>query len=84
MAFLEKIFKEIVNRQTDVLRRGTCGVELFLFNATPPVDFLTPLIPSSKPIPTRWTECNPIQTKFTLTLTPQCPHPKGGQTDDVQ
>ena len=66
---------------TDVLRRGTCGIKSSLFNATPHVEFLTPLIPNPNPIPTKWMEYNPIKTKCTLTLTSQCwPH-KGGQTD---
>ena len=57
------------------------GSNCSLFNATPQVDFLTQLIPNPNPIPTRWTESNPIETTCTLTLTSQC-QPKGKWRDD--
>ena len=56
----------------DVLWKETCGVELLFIQCNPKVDFLTPLIPKPKPIPSRWTECNPIYIRCTLTLTSQC------------
>ena len=58
------------------LSRSNCS----LFNTTPQADFLIPLIPNSNPIPTRWTECNPIETKCTLTLTSQSLPRQGGLT----
>ena len=61
-----------------VLRRGACGVELFFIQFNLQVNFLTPLIPKPNPIPTRWMEYNPIETKCTVTLTSQCRPRKGG------
>ena len=56
--------------------------QIDLYSMQPPqVDFLIPLIPDSNSIPHRWTECNPIWTKCTLTLTSQCRPRKVGQTD---
>ena len=57
------------------------GSNYFLFNATPQVDLLIPLIPNPNPIPTRWTECNPLETKCILILTSQCQLCRGGWTN---
>ena len=84
--FLRRFSKKLsIDGRTDertFLGQELMGSNCSLFNATPLVDFLTPLNPNPNPIPTRWTECNPIQTKCTLTLTPQCQPPRDGHPDD--
>ena len=76
-----KVFAEKQMDRRIFLEEELVGSNCSLFNATPKVNFLTPLIPSPNHTPTKWTECNPIKTKCTLTLTSQCRACNGGLTD---